>query len=176
MASRRDTAIREFTVAALDAEASSAAALCALLGVAEPVSWPPDTNDADTRAWFRAQLATRPDAAGWLGYYVVAGIDGVPTLVGTAGYKGPPDREGMVEIGYSIVKTYRRRGIATAALELLLERAFNDARVVTVSAETPTGFAASRGLLEKCGFVIAGASHDPEAVDLVVYALRRSAA
>jgi ribosomal-protein-alanine N-acetyltransferase len=168
--------IVETTLPALAAEDRSAAELCALLGIAEPAEWPPLYNDADTRAWFRRRLEADPAARGWMAYYVVAEIEGRPTLAGAAGFKGPPDAEGTVEIGYSIVAPYHRQGIATAAVELLLEKAFADSRVARVTAETPVSFAASRGLLEKCGFIHVGERSDPEDGDLVIYAIARSAA
>jgi RimJ/RimL family protein N-acetyltransferase len=43
--------------------------------------------------------------------------------VGAAGFHGPPDADGMVEIGYRIDPGFRRRGYARAALEALLARA-----------------------------------------------------
>lgn len=164
-----------FSLPALAAEEQSATELCAVLGVSPPVDWPPLFNDRETRAWFRQQLEADPNVSGWQGYYVVASIDGVDTLVGSAGYKGPPDAQGMVEVGYSIIWGYHRRGIATAAVGMLIERAFADQRVASVTAETPVHFAGSRALLEKCGFVHVGNRTDPEEGDLVLYAIARSA-
>lgn len=161
--------LRDFTPALLSAEDVSAAALSKALGVAEPASWPPRFNDADTRRWFREKLETDPSVSGWLGVYVIAEIDGQATLAGAAGYKGPPDADGTVEIGYSIVDAYQRRGIATEAVVQLVSRAFADRRVVTVKAETPLTFTASRGLLEKCGFVLTGTRTDPDDGDLAIY-------
>lgn len=163
----------EMSISALDAEDGSVGELAALLDVAVPSGWPPLYHDAGVRAWFRARLLADPDAAGWLGYYVIATLDGVPTLVGSAGYKGPPDAAGMVEVGYSIVEAYRRQGIAFAALRQLVDRAFADARVRTVTAETPVTFAASRSLLERSGFALTGKRIDPEEGELALYGIVR---
>ena len=171
----RATAVRliPLSIDVLDAEDRSTGELGALLDVAVP-SWPPLYHDAGVRAWFRARLLADPDAALWSGCYVVAVIDGVETLVGTAGYKGPPDAAGMVEIGYSIVEAYHRRGIGLGAVQQLVDKAFADVRVRTVTAETPVTFAASRGLLERSGFSLTGTRIDPEEGELAVYGIVRS--
>ncbi|MBC7834127.1 MAG: GNAT family N-acetyltransferase [Phycisphaerales bacterium] len=153
----------------MTAEGVSVERLCAELGAAAPASWPPLYNDEGTRTWFLQKLEAEPAAAGWLGYYVVADIEGVPTLVGAGGYKGPPNGDGIVEIGYSIIDAYHRRGIATAVVNELVARAFADARVKRVTAETPATFTASRGLLEKCGFTLIGARADPDDGELALY-------
>ena len=163
-----------FSVPALDAEASSIGALCDMLGVAQPVDWPPPFGSVGVRDWFRQQLLADPARAPWFGHYIVSWIDGRDTLVGTAGYKGPPDTSGMVEIGYSIVPAYHRMGIGKAAVNRLVAQAFADTRVRAVTAETPTDFLASRGLLEKCGFQPAGIRIDPEDGELALYEIGRN--
>jgi len=165
--------LQAFSVSALDAEDRSAAALSAVLGVAEPAAWPPLYDDAGVRGWFRKQLLTKPDMAQWFGYYVVAEIDGADTVVGTAGYKGPPDGDGKVEIGYSIVSAYHRRGIGTGAVGQLLERAFAAPGVHSVTAETPFEAIPSRRLLERCGFTLTGGRSDPEEGELALYSVER---
>lgn len=162
------------SISALDAEESSVDELGALLDVAVPLDWPPLYHDGDVRAWFRAKLLADPEAAGWLGSYVAATIDDTPTLVGTAGYKGPPDAAGGVEIGYSIVASCQRRGIGLAAVRQLVGRAFADPRVRRVTAETPVTFVASRGLLERSGFALTGKRLDPEEGELALYEIVRA--
>ena len=88
--------------------------------------------------------------------------------------KGPPDATGTVEIGYSVVEAYHRRGIGTEVVRELVSRAFGDARVQRVTAETPLSFEASRGLLEKNGFRLAGQRTDPEEGELALYEIVRS--
>jgi RimJ/RimL family protein N-acetyltransferase len=54
----------------------------------------------------------------WIhGFAVVEG----DTLVGTAGFKGPPDNDGVVEIAYGIVPSREGRGYATDAAKGLIE-------------------------------------------------------
>lgn len=168
------TRLVQFSVGALEEEARSTDALCAMLLVAAPVSWPPPFSDDAVRDWFLCQLQENPDRARWLGVYVIAKVDGVETLVGTAGYKGPPDATGTVEIGYSLVEDYHRRGIGTEVVQALVSRAFVDARVQRVTAETPLSFDASRGLLEKNGFRLAGHRSDPEEGELALYEIARN--
>ena len=163
-----------FSVAALDAEESSVDALCALLGVAQPVEWPPPFSDSGVLDWFRQQLLADQALAPWLGYYIVSRIDDQDTLVGTAGYKGPPDLRGVVEIGYSIVPAYHGMGIGTAAVEMLVVQALADIRVQRVTAETPLDFLASRRLLQKCGFQQVGQRIDREDGELALYEIGRT--
>ncbi len=171
---RTDVRLIEMTLGALAAEDAAPGALEALLDVAVPPGWPPLYHDADVRAWFRARLVADPDAAGWFGWYVTATVHGIPTLVGTAGYKGPPDAAGMVEVGYSVVEAYRRQGIALAALRQLVDRAFADPRVSVVTAETPVTFTASRGLLERAGFALTGTRTDADEGELALYEVARA--
>jgi [ribosomal protein S5]-alanine N-acetyltransferase len=162
-----------FSVGLLDAEAGSTTGLCAMLGVTAPNEWPPLFFDEGVRRWFRNQLLADPYVAPWLGHYVIAEVAGVETLVGTAGYKGYPDAEGRVEIGYAIVSAYQRMGIGSAMVGLMLRQAFDDPRVQRVVAETPEDFAASRRLLETTGFEMVGRRDDPDDGPLLVYAVER---
>ena len=62
----------------------------------------------------------------------------------------------MVELGYGIAEEYRGLGYATEAVETILTWAFDQPGVTSVAAETEEGNAASRRVLEKCGFIPAG--------------------
>ncbi|MFC7666368.1 GNAT family N-acetyltransferase [Hymenobacter humi] len=54
-------------------------------------------------------------AAGWYGWYALhkATAEAPRTLIGAGGFTGPPNEEGMAEIGYSIAADWRRMGLAT---------------------------------------------------------------
>jgi RimJ/RimL family protein N-acetyltransferase len=89
--------------------------------------------------------------------------------VGRAGFHGPPDDDGMVEVGYSIDPAHRRRGYARAALRALLERAAGDPAVTTVRASVAPGNVPSRDLVLGEGFVEVGSQIDEEDGLEIVY-------
>jgi ribosomal-protein-alanine N-acetyltransferase len=83
-------------------------------------------------------------------------------IIGTAGFKGPPDEDGVVEIAYAIVPSFRDRGYATEAASFLFSFALADERVRVVRAHTLPSTSASTRVLTKCEFVRTGEVTDPE--------------
>jgi RimJ/RimL family protein N-acetyltransferase len=74
------------------------------------------------------------------------------TVVGDAGFHGPPSAAGTVEIGYSIIPERRRRGFATEAGRALLAWAVRQPGVSNVVAGCRPQNAASIRTLEALGF------------------------
>jgi len=140
-----------------------------MLRASVPASWPPQFFESDKLEWTIDHLEQRPDEIGWWMYYLVLRAR-CATLVGVAGYKGPPDDNGHIEIGYSILGDYRRRGIATEVAHALSDHAFAHAGVDRVIAQTFAAFKASRNVLEKSGFRCAGPGSEP---DVICYELAR---
>jgi ribosomal-protein-alanine N-acetyltransferase len=108
-------------VAALQAECEGDLhALAEALGVTVG-EWPPLGGewDRDAVEFFREALAEHGDVGPFGARYVVG--DGA--LIGSAGFFGPPDDAGAVEIGYSVCTTHRRRGVATAVVGMLCDLA-----------------------------------------------------
>lgn len=83
-------------------------------------------------------------------------------VVGTAGFKGPPDADGIVEIAYGVAPEYQGRGYATEAANALVEFALSDPSVRTVRAHTLPEPNASTRVLTKNGFRHLGEVMDPE--------------
>lgn len=141
------------TVELLQAALEHKDELVAELAAAVPATWPPEFLDDAAFAYTLERLRGAPDDAAWWMYFVVLVDDREgPALIGSCGYKGPPDALGTVEIGYGIVSDRRRRGYATEAARALVERAFADARVRRVIAETLPELVGSIGVLGRCGF------------------------
>jgi len=72
-------------------------------------------------------------------------------LVGWGGFKGPP-ANGVAELGYEIAEARQGRGLATEAVEAMLEQAFGSPEVDEVMAHTLPERNASNRVLEKAGF------------------------
>src|SRR5262249_29987393 len=120
---------------------------------------PADRAQVSTDWLARVRALTGPDP--WtLGFAVVH--RGSHTAVGSCGYKGPPDPDGIVEISYGTDPDYRGKGYATEAARALVTYAFDDARVRVVRAHTIEKANASTRVLIKSGFRYIGEVIDPE--------------
>ncbi|WP_125144134.1 GNAT family N-acetyltransferase [Clostridium transplantifaecale] len=75
------------------------------------------------------------------------------TQVGEIGFKGAPDAEGAVELGYGIGEEFRRNGYATEAVKGLSNWAFGQEGVECVTAQTEPDNKASQRVLQKSGFI-----------------------
>jgi [ribosomal protein S5]-alanine N-acetyltransferase len=73
-------------------------------------------------------------------------------LVGSAGFFGPPDDAGEVEIGYSVCRSERRKGIGTAVVAELCGIA-SERGCASVRAETTEENVASIAVLQRNQFV-----------------------
>ena len=82
------------------------------------------------------------------------------SVIGSGGFKGPPDRDGVAEIAYGIVPSFERRGYATEVARALIDYCFeNGAR--KVRAHTLPMPNASNRILTRCGFDFVGEVNDP---------------
>ena len=73
-------------------------------------------------------------------------------VVGTVGFTGPPDDDGVVELAYGIVPSARGKGFATEAAAAGVVHAFDDPAVQLVCAHTLPESSASTTVLERNGF------------------------
>ncbi|MBA8826303.1 RimJ/RimL family protein N-acetyltransferase [Saccharopolyspora lacisalsi] len=106
------------------------------------------------------QMATDPGRARWMARQAVVGDEGL--VVGHAGFHGPPDEVGVVEIGYSVAPDFRRRGYARPALIELLRRVAAEPAVKTVRAAISPDNVASLATISGFGFAEVGEQWDEE--------------
>lgn len=151
------------TLEHLEIELRSADALGVALDTNVPDGWPPGLYDPEAIAFFRDRLiAEGPSSVGWYGWYGVlrATAGARSTLVGSAGFFGPP-RDEVAEIGYSVVESLRDRGYATEMVAGLVARARTLASVNTLIAHTMTDNLASQTVLRRAGFTLMGEGAEP---------------
>jgi len=117
---------------------------------------------AALRLWrMRAdQIAADPQSARWIARAAVTEPDGI--VVGHAGFHGPPDAAGMVEVAYSVDPAWRRQGYATAMLRELLRRAAAEPGVKIVRATISPDNVASLATIAGFGFTRNGEQWDEE--------------
>jgi RimJ/RimL family protein N-acetyltransferase len=124
----------------------------------------PDFFIGDSELWLwrlrLSDIAANPEAARWIARAAVDEPGGF--VVGYAGFHGPPDDAGMVEVGYTVLPEYRRRGYARAMLTALLRRAADEPQVRVVRASISPGNAASLATIAGFGFEPAGQQWDEE--------------
>lgn len=84
------------------------------------------------------------------------------TVIGSCGYTGTPNPDGIVEISYGTDPDHRGKGYATEAAGALVAYAFGDPRVRVVRAHTLPEANASTRVLTKCGFHYIGEVIHPE--------------
>lgn len=73
-------------------------------------------------------------------------------VVGSADFKNLPNKNGEVEIGYGLGKTFEHNGYMTEAVKAICEFAVMQSNVFNVIAETEAEGFASQRILERCGF------------------------
>jgi len=128
------------------------------LNINTPTKWP--EFGTPIFEYSLAQIKKNPNSAKWWIYLPILITEN--TLVGSCGYKGAPNEEGMVEIGYEVAENYRNRGLATEIAKLLVQQAFEDEKVNIIQAHTIEEANASTRVLEKCGFKKVGTFEDEE--------------
>jgi len=118
-------------------------------------------DKAHLSADWLARLRTLTSADPWtLGFSLVHRDS--DTVVGSAGFKGPPEADGVVEISYGVNLDHQGKGYATEAAQALTTYAFSSGKVRQVRAHTRPEPNASTRVLAKCGFRRVGEIIDPE--------------
>lgn len=87
----------------------------------------------------------------WYTYWLIV-VGREPFGAGLAGFKGYPDQDGQVEIGYGIDPSYQGQGYTTEAVRALIAWAFREPACQSIVApDTKKWNVASNRLLAKAG-------------------------
>jgi len=107
-----------------------------------------------------AQADEDPSAAHWVARAAVAEPGG--QVVGHAGFHGPPDEGGTVEVGYTVDPAFQRRGYGRAMVRALLAWARSEGGVRTVRASISPDNEASLATIRTFGFERTGEQWDED--------------
>lgn len=124
-------------------------------------NWPSGEYDRDAMEFFLSCFEKGGDGAqGWYGWYAINidPVSGKRSLVGSGGYFGPPDCNGVVEIGYSVLPEWQRRGYATEIVNALVSHAYSFENTKSIIAHTSPENEASKKVLISNGFREVGVS------------------
>ncbi len=147
-----------FTLERVRAAVYDRAALARLLNAHVPDEWPnPDLGEILPMI-LEARLKDPAEAA-WSALILHTADR---ALIGDIGFKGGPDAEGTVEIGYGIIPSYRGQGYASEAAQAMIAWAFAQPGVRRVTAECLADNAGSIRVLEKVGMRRTGTKDSEE--------------
>jgi RimJ/RimL family protein N-acetyltransferase len=118
-----------------------------------PVSEQTFEGDEHVLGLRQRQLRADPTELPWL--YRAAVLRETGEVVARGGFHAPPDRDGMVELGYRVRPEWRRQGLATELAEGLLGWARTRGAVRCLASTVP-GNLASQAVLARLGFVRTG--------------------
>lgn len=157
--------LQPLTIGAAQAALEDRVGLAARFGARVPNEWPA----ADVRSFLPmyAQLIGEVAAREGWGIWLIR-LPAEGTVIGDIGFKGPPGATGSVEIGYSVLPKFQRRGFATEAALALVAWAQTQPRVRRVVAECLASNAASVRVLEKAGMQRIGQREDMLLWEIVV--------
>ncbi len=145
------------TASLLGTEGNDAWHLCEALKAGLAPDWPAEHWEPAVRAHIVAQLTAQPETAGWHRYMLLEN-GSRPLLVGCLG--AFPCAAGDVELGYSVVSSQQRRGLATEAALGLIGWLFQQPAIHSVSAQAYETSPASIKVMERCGLRFVGAGDE----------------
>ncbi|WP_253922777.1 GNAT family N-acetyltransferase [Halobacillus sp. A5] len=112
-------------------------------------SWPHDGLKA-MLPFYVESLEENPDCLGF-GPWIIMDAD-EERVIGDIGFKGIPDEEGNVEIGYHVVETERDQGFATEAVKAMCSWVFKNEKIKSVEAQCGKSNVPSQKVLINNGF------------------------
>lgn len=156
------------------------AALGRVLGASVPSDWPPEHLDANALTWVLDRLTGAAEADSWWMYWILvvpppdtSDPHAQPTLIGSCGFKGPPDGDGVAEVGYGVVPSHQRRGYASEATRAIVAWAFSRG-VKRIIAHTLPHLEPSLGVMRKVGMTFESRFVDPTDGEVVRYGVDRA--
>jgi ribosomal-protein-alanine N-acetyltransferase len=146
------------TPAMLHADLARDGSLSATLHARLTTEWPPKEWEPHVVRMILQQQMDLTDTFGWNRYVVLKNKFEADTLIGCVG--GFLKAEQSVEIGYSTLPSFQRRGFATEAARALVDWLLQQKNVRCITAQTMESMTESVKVMERCGLQQAGVGDD----------------
>lgn len=124
-----------------------------------PSGWP-DERDTRTLKLRFDQMRNDPESQQWLIRAMVL-REGGRVMAGHIGFHAPPD-QGMLELGYTVFPRYRRQGLATEAVQAMMDWASMQTAIERFRVSISPDNEASLGVAAKLGFKQVGEQMDED--------------
>ena len=119
-----------------------------MLGAEVPEGWP-EMPLRNFLPIFIERVIADPSDVLWGPLAIV--LTGERRVIGDIGFHGPPDRDGEVEFGYSVLPEHRNHGYATEAARALIDWTLARPEIRSIRATCDVANAPSIRVLEKAG-------------------------
>lgn len=117
-------------------------------------------DDSGPLRWRVPQVKADPEVNKWFVRWMVA--TSTRDIIGSTSFHGPPDEDGMVEIGLGVHPMFQRHGFATEALIGMWSWVVDQPGVQTLRYTVDPTNEASVGVIRKLGFTHIGQQIDEE--------------
>lgn len=117
------------------------------LGIKRSMEWPRQ-DTLDILNFLKDNLENSDEVSGFDIWMIVKKED--MTVIGDAGFKGPPDENGDIEIGFGLIDNEQRKGYGYEAANALINWAFSQEDVRKIKADCLIDNYGSIRVLEKC--------------------------
>ncbi|MFC5864732.1 GNAT family N-acetyltransferase [Acidicapsa dinghuensis] len=154
---------RESLLCQMDEGPHARKELSAVLDASVPEEWPPEHWEPHVVDYLLKLIAEHPDAVGWCRYLLLRRGTG-RVLIGTFGCTFPKPETGEAELGYGVLPSWQRQGFAAEAVMAMMPWLRMQRAIHAFVAQTFPSLYGSVRVLEKCGFVSAGAGEEPGAI------------
>jgi ribosomal-protein-alanine N-acetyltransferase len=117
------------------------------LGIRRHTDWPRQ-DTLDILNFLKDSLDCDNEVSGFDIWMIVKKED--MTIIGDAGFKGLPDEDGNIDIGFGLVDDEQRKGYGYEAANALINLAFSQDGVRRIKADCLINNYGSKRVLEKC--------------------------
>ncbi len=134
-------------------------------GIKRNIGWPRQ-DTIDILSFIKDELKNKDEVSGFYVWMIIKNED--RTIIGDAGFKGSPDEQGTIDIGFGLVEDEQCKGYGTEAAKALISWASTQNDVKRITADCLINNYGSMRVLQKCNMKETGKDCESIFWELVV--------